>query len=109
MYLLKINLKKLQSSGSSPFCWSKLSNDVAQLYLILQPLYYTLKRLGDTEKVPSWKSKGLLTRKCNTPTNTDNSLFPSIKWYENSNLCFILCFVFTQPNTIFFNVYELDI
>ena len=38
---------------------SYLHNDGAQLYLILQPLYYTLKRLGDTEKILSWKSKGL--------------------------------------------------
>ena len=32
-------------------------NDGLQLYLIFQLLYYTLKRLGDTEKVVSWKSK----------------------------------------------------
>ena len=37
---------------------SYLSNDWSQLYLILQALYYTLKRLGDTEKVVSWKSEG---------------------------------------------------
>ena len=56
-------------------------------YLIIQPLYYTLKRLSDTEKVVSWKSKGLLTEKRTTPSTTDNSLSPSIKWYKNSNFC----------------------
>ena len=34
-------------------------SDGAQLYLIIQLLYYTSKRLGDTEKVVSWNSKGL--------------------------------------------------
>ena len=55
-------------------------NDGAQLYLILQPAYYTLKRLGDTEKVVSWKSKGLSTKNLTAPTTTDNSLSPRIKW-----------------------------
>ena len=30
-------------------------NDGSQLYLILQPLYHTSKRLGNTEKVVPWK------------------------------------------------------
>ena len=66
---------------------SYFNNDGAQIYLILQLLYYTLKRLGGTEKVVSLKSNGMSTRKCTTLTTTDNSLSPSIKWYENSNLC----------------------
>ena len=33
-------------------------NDGAQIYLIFQTLCYTLKRLGDTEIVASWRSKG---------------------------------------------------
>ena len=60
-------------------------NDGAQCYLILQ----LLKSLGDTEKVVSWKSKGLLTEKLTTPTTTDNSLSPSMKWYKNSKFCLI--------------------
>ena len=66
---------------------SYFNNDGAQIYLILQLLYYTLKRLGGTEKVVSLKSNGMSTEKCTTLTTTDNSLSPSIKWYENSNLC----------------------
>ena len=38
----------------------------------MQPLYYTSKRLGDTEKVVSWKSKGFLTKRPTTPTTTNN-------------------------------------
>ena len=37
-------------------------NDVAQLYLIFQPLYYTLWS-SSTGKFVSWKSKGLSTEK----------------------------------------------
>ena len=44
-------------------------------------LYYTLKRLGDTEKFLSWKSKGLSAKKLTIPVTTDSSLSPSIKWY----------------------------
>ena len=75
-----------------------------------------MKRLGGTEKVVSWNSKGLSTEKLTIPTTTDNSLSPSIKWYENSNFCLIFkgsCLkqenaTFTPPDIInFFNVYEL--
>ena len=62
---------------------SYFNNDEAQLYLILQPFYYTLKTLGNAEKVVSRKSKGLSTEKHTTPTTNDKSLSPSIKWYEN--------------------------
>ena len=64
-------------------------NDGSQFYLILQPFYYTLKRLGDTEKVLLWKSKGLSTEKLTTPTTTDNSLCTSVLWYRESKFCLI--------------------
>ena len=64
-------------------------NDGTQLYIMLQPLYYTLKRLDDTKKVVSWKSKDLSTEKLTAPVTTNNSLSPLIEWYENSNLCSI--------------------
>ena len=70
-----------------------------------------MKRLGDTAKLAS-------TEKLTTPTTTDNSLSPSIKWYENSNFCLIIignCLkqkkpaTFTPPNIIIsFILYELD-
>ena len=49
--------------------------------------YYSLKRLGDTEKVVSWKCKGLSTEKLTAPNTNDNSLSPSIKCYKKSNFC----------------------
>ena len=79
MYFLKMNFKKLQTFDSSFFiCQSFVFNDGAQLQVIFQPLYYTLKTLGDTEKIVSWKSKAL-------SAENSNSLSPSSKWYENSN------------------------
>ena len=45
---------KLQTYDLSPFIGqSYFVNDRAELYLILQRLYYTFKRLGNTEKVVS--------------------------------------------------------
>ena len=41
------------------------------------------------EKVVSWKSKDLSTENLTTPTTTDDSISPSIKWYKNSNFCSI--------------------
>ena len=82
-------MKKLQTFDSSLFiAQSDFNNDGAQLYLILQPLYYALKILGRTKKVVLWKSKCLSAENFTAPTTTDNSLSPSIKWYENSNFCF---------------------
>ena len=50
-------------------------NDGAQLYVIFQMLYYTLKKLDNAKKVVSWKSKGLSAEKLTTLTTTDNSLY----------------------------------
>ena len=75
------------------------------------------------ENVLTWKSKHLSSEKRNTPTNTDNSLSPSIKWYENPSFCLIIkgscsnqkSATFTAANLITFLLfinkifYELDI
>ena len=85
---LKRQSRKITNILFKSFYWSKfLFNDEVQLYLIFQTLYYTLKRLANTEKGMPWKSKGLLTEKVVTPTTADNSLSVSIKWYRNSNFC----------------------
>ena len=75
MYLKKLQdeIEQLQTYDSSLFIGD---NNVAQLCLILQPLYYALKRLGNTERVVSWKSKSLSAEELTTPTITDNSLSP---------------------------------
>ena len=105
-------IMKLQTYDLSLFIGqSYFVNDRAQLYLILQPLYYTLKWLGDTEKDVSWKYKGLSTEKLTDLTTTDNSLSPSITWYKNSNFYLMfkrsclrqkkLNFYYSKYNTFF--------
>ena len=80
-------------------------------------LYYTLKRLGDTEKMLSWKGKGLSSEELTSPTTTYNCLSTSIKWFGNSNFCLVFkgrCLkqnnaTYTTPKKItFFIVYGLD-
>ena len=47
-------MKKIKTFDSSLFIGqSYFNNDEVQLYSILQPLYFTLKRLSHTEKVRS--------------------------------------------------------
>ena len=118
---LQDKIEKLQTYNSSLFIGqSYFFNDGAQPYLTFQPLYDTLKRLGDTEKVVSWKPKGFSAEKLTaTPTTTDNSLSPSNKWYGDSNFCLLVkgsCFkqkkitTYATPNRInFYIVYELEL
>ena len=68
MYLMKMNLRKLQTFDSSLFYWSKLLFQLwRQLYVIFQLLYYTLKVQAIVKKLYHWKSKGLLAEKLTTP------------------------------------------
>ena len=83
-------MKKLQTYNLSLFIGqSYFNNDIAQLYLILQLLYYTLKRLSDTEKVVSWKCKGLTAEKLTAPTTTDNRLFLSTSMKIQIFVCYL--------------------
>ena len=66
-------------------------------------------RLGNTEKIVSWKSKDLLIDKLTTSTTTDNSLSPSIIWYRNSILFNQESAIYTPLSRIyFFIIYELN-
>ena len=68
-------IAKLQAYDLSLFIGQSYFNiDGLQNYLIFQLLYYTLKRLGNTEKFVSRKSKGLSDEKLTTSTTTDNIL-----------------------------------
>ena len=73
-------------------------------------LYYTLRRLDNTEKIVSWKFKNFSAEKLITPTTTDKNLSPSIKSNRNSNFCLVFkgsCLkqkieIYTPPNRIIF-------
>ena len=83
-------VQNLQTIDSSLFIGqSNFFNDGAQLYIIFQPLYYTLERPGDNVKIASWKSKGLSTEKLISPITTDNSLPPSIRQCGNKTICLV--------------------
>ena len=109
---------KIQTYYLSPFFGqSYFVYDGAELYSILQPLHYTLKRLDDTTKDVSWKSKGLSTEKITTSTTADNIFSPSIRCYEDSNFYLIfkardlkqIITTFTPLNIIiYFIISELD-
>ena len=89
---------KLQTYDLSLFIGqSCFLNDGAKLYLILQPLYFntstSLKRLGDTEKVVSWKSIEIQI----------SVLISKVSCLKQRNIDF------SPPNRIsVFTVYELD-
>ena len=75
--------EKLQTYDSNLFTGQQWSTILVNISTTL--LYF--KKLSNTEKVVLWKSKGLPAKKLTTPTTTDNSLSPSIKWSGYSNFC----------------------
>ena len=60
---------------------SSFTDNISGTDLADQVLYYTLKKLSNTEKVVSWKSKALSVKKFAIPTITDNSFSPSVNWF----------------------------
>ena len=59
--LVENELKKLQKLGASYFRGGNyfVGNDGTQNYLLFQPIKKYFKKIGNTEKISSWKSKGL--------------------------------------------------
>ena len=98
--LVESEVIKLQILDSSLFIGqSYFFRDGVQLYLVFQPLYYTLKTLSHSEKVVSWKSKALSTEKLTTPFTTGNSLSPTTKWHEDSKFCLIFKGSYSKQKT----------
>ena len=55
---------------------------VHQTYLVFQPLNKYCKVIANTDYVLLWKSKGLSTETIRPPTTSDNSLTPSLSYYD---------------------------
>ena len=55
--------------------------DETQNYLVFQPINRSLKVIGSTDYVSSWKSKGLSAETINPPSAPDNSLTPALTYY----------------------------
>ena len=69
---------KLQAFDSSYFRGkSHFYDDGTQNYLRFQPIYSYFKKIGNTDRISSWKSKGLSDESINPPTTSDNSLAPA--------------------------------
>ena len=75
---------KLQAFDSS---YSRGKNyfedDGTQNYLIFQPIYRYFRKIGNTERISSWKSKGLLDEIIKPPITSDNSLGPALCYIGN--------------------------
>ena len=59
-------------------------NDVSQNFLIFQLILNTFKiPAGLAETIVAWQSKRLLNEKIRTPTTSNNSLSPKLKWHSS--------------------------
>ena len=81
MYLLKINLKKLQTFFLSVFiCKSYFNNHGARLYLIFQLINKTITIfLGLPDIISEWESNKLSNEKFTSPSTSNKSLSPLVK------------------------------
>ena len=75
---------KLQAFHSSYFRGkSHFEADGTQNYLAFQPMYRYFKKIGNTECISSWKSKGLSDVIVKPPTTSDNNLAPGLSYVGN--------------------------
>ena len=76
-------LKKLKTFDSSYFIdKSHFEEDDTQNYLVFQPIKKYFKVIANTDYVSSWKSKGLSAETFKPPSTSDNSLTPSLSYYD---------------------------
>ena len=71
---------KLQALDSSYFRSKShfVDNDGTQNYFIFQAMYRYLKKIGNTNHISEWKSKGLSDEITKPPSTTKNSLAPAL-------------------------------
>ena len=83
--LVENELKKLKTFDLSYFIGkSHFEEDGTQNYLVFQPIirYFQVNMITNTDYVSSLKSKGLSAESINPPTTTNNSLTPTINYYD---------------------------
>ena len=82
--LVENELNKLKTFDSSYFIGkSHFEEDGTQNYLVFQPLNKYSKVIVNTDYVSSWKSKGLSPETIKPPTTSDNSLTPTLHYYDD--------------------------
>ena len=80
--LVENELNKLKTFDSSYFIGkSHFEEDVAQNYLVFQPINRYFKVINNSDYVSSWKYKGLSAKTIKPPTTSDNSLIPAVSYY----------------------------
>ena len=52
----------------------------AQKYLVFQPMYRYFEKIGNTERISSWTSRGLSDKIIKPPNTSDNSLAPALSY-----------------------------
>ena len=76
-------LKKLKTFDSSYFIdKNHFEEDGTQNYLVFHPLNKYFKVITNNDYVSSWKSKGLSAESNKPPTRSDNSLSPTLNYYD---------------------------
>ena len=55
-----------------------LDNDGTQNYSVFQQVYKYFKKIGNTNYISMWKSKGLSDEVIKPPATSDNSLAPAL-------------------------------
>ena len=90
--LVENELNKLKTFDSSYFIGkSHFEEDGTQNYLVFQPMYRYFKVLSITqylECVSEWKSKGLSNESIKVISNSDNSLNPTLSYYDSKIIKF---------------------
>ena len=84
--LVENELNKLKTFDSSYFIGkSHFEEDGTQNYLVFQPIvrYFKVNTITNTDYVSSWKSKGLSAETIKPPTTSDNSLTPTLNYYDD--------------------------
>ena len=80
--LVENNFKKLKTFDSSYFIGkSHFEEDVAQNYLVFQPINRYFKVIYNSGYVSSWKYKRLSAKTIKPPTTSDDSLIPAVSYY----------------------------
>ena len=76
-------MKKLKTFDSSYFIGkSHFEEDGTQNYLVFQPINRYFKVIANTNRISSWKPKGLSGETIKPPATSDNSLTPELSYYD---------------------------
>ena len=80
--IIENELKKFQKFDSSYFRGEKnFGDDGTQSYLVFQPMNKYFKKIGDSDYISEWKSKGLSDRVIKLLAVSNNTIFPILNYF----------------------------